>query len=245
MIFIILNAALAAYLIWASLNVNTKKKNYESRMINILLYGAIATFSMMVVLICIIYRLERIVILLEHLQIFLISAIFIESSLFFVTCMKDKITKFVSFNMVDKDVVIEAKVFGASDSQIELIQEGKVYNSAVDVKPYDRSPSGYSCIIYNMDFSELPSEQFIDWAENLDACQKVIEDTLPEILNTYYGQIAYPILANNWEKFARWTAASNQHHTRLGELLVHTSEVMTICSDLADYFNEVYGDLEF
>ena len=54
MIFIILNAALAAYLIWASLNVNTKKKNYESRMINILLYGAIATFSMMVVLICII-----------------------------------------------------------------------------------------------------------------------------------------------------------------------------------------------
>ena len=86
MIFIILNAALAAYLIWASLNVNTKKKNYESRMINILLYGAIATFSMMVVLICIIYRLERIVILLEHLQIFLISAIFIESSLFFVAC---------------------------------------------------------------------------------------------------------------------------------------------------------------
>lgn len=94
MIFIILNAALAAYLIWASLNVNTKKKNYESRMINILLYGAIATFSMMVVLICIIYRLERIVMLLEHLQIFLISAIFIETSLFFVTCMKDKITKF-------------------------------------------------------------------------------------------------------------------------------------------------------
>ena len=159
-----------------------------------------------------------------------------------VRLQKDKVTKFVSFNMVDKDVVIEAKVFGASDSQIEMIQEGKVYNGAVDVKPYDRAPSGFSCIIYNMDYSELPSEQFVDWAENLDVCQKVIENILPEIIDTYYGQIAYPILVENWHKFSRWTAASNQHHTRLGELLVHTSEVITICRDIADYFNEVYGD---
>lgn len=115
MIFIILNAALAAYLIWASLNVNTKKKNYESRIINTLLYSAIATFSMMVVLICINYRLERIIILLDHLQIFLIAALFIEISLFFITCTKEKITKvdfvvkvlllllaaFISFSKID------------------------------------------------------------------------------------------------------------------------------------------------
>lgn len=159
-----------------------------------------------------------------------------------VRLQKDKVTRFISFNMVDKDIVVEAKLFGATDSQIEMIAEGGVYQAAVDVKPYDKSPSGYSCIIYNIDYNNEPSESFVDWADNLDVCQKVIEGFLSEIFETYYGKIAYPIIVDNWYNFARWTAASNQHHTRLGELLVHTSEVTQICSDLADYFNGIYGD---
>lgn len=159
-----------------------------------------------------------------------------------VRLQKDQVTKFISLNMVDKDFIVEAKIFGASDKVIELVQEGKVYNAAVDIKPYDKSPHGYSCIIYNMDFSTESPESFVDWADNLDECQKVITNILPDIIHTYYGQIAYPILYDNWERFARWTAATNQHHTRLGELLVHTSEVISICNDLADYFNSIYGD---
>lgn len=159
-----------------------------------------------------------------------------------VRLQKDKVTKFISLNMVDRDLAVEAKIFGVDDKAIELVQEGKVYNAAVDIKPYDKSPSGYSCIIYNMDFSHEAPESFVDWAENLDECQKIIQNMLPDVINTYYGQIAYPILCNNWDKFARWTAATNQHHTRLGELLVHTSEVISLCSDLADYFNGIYGD---
>lgn len=158
-----------------------------------------------------------------------------------VRLQKDKVTRFISFNMVDKDNVIEAKIFGASDQTIEMVQEGKVYNAAVDIKPYDKSPSGYSCIIYNIDYSTEPPESFVDWAENLDDCQKIIEEMLPDIINTNYGKIAYTILSENWDKFARWVAATNQHHTRLGELLVHTSEVVSISSDLADYFNNIYG----
>lgn len=159
-----------------------------------------------------------------------------------VRLQKDKVTKFIAFNMVDKDTSVEAKIFGADEQTIEMVQEGKVYNAAVDIKPYDRAPQGYSCIIYNIDYSQEQPESFVDRAENLDACQKVIENMLPDIINTYYGQIAYAILVENWGKFAQWTAASNQHHTRLGELLVHTSEVISLCSDLADYFNEIYGD---
>lgn len=159
-----------------------------------------------------------------------------------VRFQRDNVTRFITLNMVDKDTVVEAKKFGANDSIIDMIQEGKVYNAAIDIKPYDKSSTGFSCIIYNIDYSQEPPESFVDWADNLDVCQKIIENILPDIVNTYYGQIAYPILAENWSKFARWTAASNQHHTRLGELLVHTSEVVSISSDLADYFNELYGD---
>lgn len=158
-----------------------------------------------------------------------------------VRLQKDKVTRFISFNMIDKEVTVEAKLFGANDSQIEMIIEGGVYQAAIDVKPYDKSPSGYSCIIYNIDYNSEPSESFVDWADNLEECQKVIEGSLPEIIETPYGKIAYSILAENWSNFARWTAASGQHHTRLGELLVHTSEVVQICSDLADYFNNIYG----
>lgn len=159
-----------------------------------------------------------------------------------VRYQKDNITKFITFNMVDKGKVVEARLFGAKDDIIEMVQEGKVFNAAVDVKTYDKSPSGYSCIIYNIDYSSEAPESFVEWAENLDACQKIIENALPDIINTYYGAIAYPILAANWGKFASWTAARGQHHTRLGELLVHTSEVVQMCSDMADYFNEIYGD---
>lgn len=159
-----------------------------------------------------------------------------------VRVQKDKVTKFISLEMADKDIVEEAKIFGASDSAIEMMQEGKVYVAAVDVKPYDKAPHGYSCIIYNVDYSSESPDSFVDWAENMDECQKAIQVLLPDIIQTYYGQIAYPILVDKWDRFVRWTAASNQHHTRLGELLVHTSEVMTISNDLADYFNNIYGD---
>lgn len=158
-----------------------------------------------------------------------------------VRLQKDKVTKFVVFNMVDKETVIEARLFGATDQMIEMIQEGRTYNAAVDVKPYDKSPQGYSCIIYNMEYSSVSPESFADWAENLDQAKKIIEDALGKIYQTYYGQIAYPLVIDYWNKFSKWTAASNQHHTQLGGLLRHTAEVVEICEMLADYFNSLYS----
>ena len=157
-----------------------------------------------------------------------------------VRLQRDKTSKFINLNMVDKDVVIEAKIFGATDSVIELVKDGKVYVAAVDVKPYDKAPCGYSCIIYNMDNCNETPESYVEWADDLDNCQKVIENILPDIIDTYYGQIAYPLLVENWEQFATWSAATGQHHTRLGELLVHTSEVVAMCDQLGDYFNDIY-----
>lgn len=158
-----------------------------------------------------------------------------------VDVQKDKITRFIKLIMVDKDTEVQARLFGASQKVIDTVQEGKVYKAAVDIRPYDKAPEGYSCIIYNIDFSDETPDNYVNWAENLDECQKVIENLLPEFINTPYGQIAYPLLVENWDRFVRWTAAKGQHHTRLGELMVHTSEVMNICSDLADYFNGLYG----
>ena len=106
-----------------------------------------------------------------------------------VGTQKDRISRFISLRMVDKDISVEAKMFGVDNNTIELVKDGKVYNAAVDVKPYDKSQFGYSCIIYNIDTSDDSPESFLDWADNLGECQKIIENILPIIINTYYAKI--------------------------------------------------------
>ena len=146
-----------------------------------------------------------------------------------VRLQKDKVTKFVVFNMADKDTIIEARVFGASEQMIELIQEGKVYNGAIDVKPYEKSSTGFSCIVYNMDFSDIPPEYFADWADNLDHSRDIINKVINSCYDTYYGKLTYTIISKYWDKFSKWAAASSMHQNQLGGLLSHTADVVEIC----------------
>lgn len=157
-----------------------------------------------------------------------------------VRLQRDQVTKFITFNMIDRDSCIEAKLFGASESQIEMIKDGKVFNAALDVKEYDKAPSGYSCIVYNIAESDLNPNQFIQWADGMDLAQTTINNALSIIKESNYWDIVYDILAKYWNKFTTWTAASSMHHNILGGLYVHTAEVIDICNELADYWNEKY-----
>lgn len=159
-----------------------------------------------------------------------------------VRLQKDKVTKFVIFNMVDKDITLEARLFGASEDMIKLIQEGKVYNAAIDVKPYDKSNTGFSCIVYNIDNSDTPPSYFADWAEGLDKSRNVINNAISNYYETYYGKITYQIITKHWGRFSTWSAASGQHHTQLGGLMKHTAEVVQISDKLAEYFIANYDE---
>lgn len=155
---------------------------------------------------------------------------------------KDGVTKFVTFDMVDKDIAVDAKIFGVTDRTLEMLEDGKTYNAAVDVKTYAKSKTGYSCIIYNIEPQDVPATAFADWQDNLEEQGRIINDALQNISETYYGKIAYPILVRYWSKFSQWSAASGQHHTQLGGLLTHTAEVVDQSILLANYFNDKYGD---
>ena len=150
--------------------------------------------------------------------------------------------RYLMFNMVDKDVVLEAKIFDVTDDAIDKVISGRTYFGAVDIKPWEKAPGGISGVVYNMDYCDISPEYFADWADNLEESQKIIERALSDIGDNIYRKITYPILIENWGKFSSWTAALNQHHTRLGDLLTHTAEVVMIASDLADTFNSIYGD---
>lgn len=158
-----------------------------------------------------------------------------------VRLQKDGVTKFLSLNMCDKEFKIDAKKFGASDAEIEMMKNGGVYCAAIDIKPYAKSPTGYSCTLYNFDIYKEDPANFVEWAEGMDTAQDIIQKALSIISESIYKDLVYNILVENWQNFCLWTAASGMHHNVLGGLLVHTSEVIEQCDLLADYWDSKYG----
>lgn len=159
-----------------------------------------------------------------------------------IKTQRDNINRYLNINMVDKDTVVPAKKFSLSKIEESMLKDGKVYNAAIDVQRYDKASCGYSCVIYNIDISAEDSKDFVSWGKNIEVYRALLEGYLNDIIETDYGKITYEILKNNWEEFNYWSAAQNIHHTRLGELLIHTVEVTAICIALADYYNGIYGE---
>ena len=148
--------------------------------------------------------------------------------------------KFILLNMADGQRKIQARKFSVSNYDIEELIEGVVYRASIDVKEYDRSPEGFSCIIYMYERSVESAENYVEWAPGLDKCKSKIEYMLQEYYETTYGKIAYAIIVDHWDKFSRWAAAKGHHHDLLGGLLLHTTEVLEIAEKLAVYFNTKY-----
>ena len=155
-----------------------------------------------------------------------------------VRYQKDGVTKFISVIMCDKDFSIEAKKFGATEQEIELLKNGNVYCAAIDIKEYK---GNYSCSIYNFDVYNEDPKNFIEYAEGMDDAQDIINHALSIINESIYNQLVYNILISHWQNFCLWTAASSLHHNMLGGLLVHTAEVIAQSEQIADFWEEKYG----
>jgi len=155
-----------------------------------------------------------------------------------IRLQKDGVTKFISVTMCDKEFTMEAKKFGATEQEIELMRNGGVYCAAIDIKEYKGS---FSCSIYNFDSYNENASNFIEYAEGMDDAQDVINHALSIINEGIYGQLVYNILISKWHDFCVWTAASSLHHNMLGGLLVHTAEVVSQSEQIADFWEEKYG----
>lgn len=156
-----------------------------------------------------------------------------------VRLQKDGVTKFITVSMCDKDAKYEAKKFGATEEEINAMQNGKLYFGAVDIKEYKGQPS---CTIYNFEeYTAEPVSNFIEWAEGMDEAQNIINNALAIINESIYSKLVYNILIENWTDFCAWAAASSMHHNMLGGLLVHTAEVIAQAEQIADFWEEKYG----
>ena len=154
---------------------------------------------------------------------------------------KDGVTDFISLTMCDRDFSIEAKRFGATAEEIELMKNGGVYRAAINIEEYSKSPTGYSCIIYNFELHDEPAGNFIDWSEGMDEARNTIQRALNMVGESIYRGLVFNLIMPNWDKFAVWTAASSFHHNSLGGLMVHTAEVIEQSEQIADLWDEKYG----
>lgn len=149
--------------------------------------------------------------------------------------------QFISITMKHKNMELNAKQFGVQQIDIDKVKAGKVYNAAIDIKPYDKSPSGWGCTIYNIEENtQLQAMHFVEWADGMLEAQEVINRTLATVSESEYRDIVYNILSEYWQDFFVWSAASGMHHNILGGLLVHTAEVVEICEVLSDLWNSKY-----
>lgn len=158
-----------------------------------------------------------------------------------VKTQKDNVTKYIDFNMVDKEVTVRTKLFNATQRHIDMIKSGFVYQAAVDIKKYEKSATGFSCIIYNIEQCSIDSSIFINWDVNINDNVNFIAGKIQNLTEPYRS-IAYNLLNREWRKFTTWTAAKSMHHTQLGGLLAHTVEVTNIAISIADYMCKLHGE---
>ena len=83
MIYAILNIGIAAFLGWASFNVNTKNVRNENSLVNIVLLSAFTAILMVVTMFMIMWGPERFTVFLEHTMLVLIGLIYIVVAFYF------------------------------------------------------------------------------------------------------------------------------------------------------------------
>lgn len=151
--------------------------------------------------------------------------------------------EYMTIIMKDKDTEVEAKIFDIDSNIKEKVSAGKVYNAAVDVRPYAKGKDGLSCIVYNIDYSDVPVSEFEDWVDNIEVYYNIINNFIIQVSSSKIGKITYNILAKHWDKFTRWPAAMNQHHSSMGGLVMHTACITQACYNEAMMYNKIYGDI--
>lgn len=160
-----------------------------------------------------------------------------------IKTQKDGKTEYLNLSISDKTVTLnDVKWFNITEKDKSIISDGLVYIGALDVQAYDKSSSGYSCKIYNLQMYSEDNSDYIDVSKGVSEAYEIISNAMQDINGTVYGTIASNLIKKYWESFRVWTAASSMHHNKISGLMVHTAEVVDIASSIADKINELYGE---
>ena len=152
--------------------------------------------------------------------------------------------QFISITMKQQELEINAKLFDAKQDDIDSIKAGKVFAATIDVKAYDKSSTGWACVIVNgcvWEATNLSASQFFEWEAGVDRANEDILRYMALLQGTVYYNIVYKLVSDNWHKISYWAAAKSMHHSALGGLIVHTADVLRNCAAIAEQAVGEYG----
>lgn len=149
--------------------------------------------------------------------------------------------KYLYLKVKDQGHEEVAKMWNATEEDLNILQVGKAFDFAMDVKPYAASPSGVSLIVAQYQVSAADPKSFVEWAPDVAERAQDIWGLVQVIQGSVYGTIVNKLLRNNWDAFASLPAGKSMHHTETGGLLWHTSSVAQLCLASYNHYVRMYG----
>lgn len=141
----------------------------------------------------------------------------------------------------DKGKEEVAKLWNATETELNAIQPGHAYDFIVDVKPYSASPTGVSLIVTKFQESAESPANFAEWAPDVNLRATEIINAMNGLAGTVYFNIVTVLMQENWNRFVMLPAGKTMHHTEAGGLVWHTASVLGVATAMAKHYEAMYG----
>lgn len=144
----------------------------------------------------------------------------------------------------DNTGTIDAKLWNASDEQIENIKIGAVVSGIGDIIKYSDGRQMKIVKIHNISYDESLQIQFVSKAP-MEA-EKMIEELelyIKKIQNEKLYKLVEYIFSNVINKFKIYPAASRNHHEYVSGLAFHTLSMLKVGESLISNYPQLNADL--
>lgn len=153
-------------------------------------------------------------------------------------------SNYLSIVFQDETGVIDAKLWNASQEQMNSLTIGAVVRGKGDIIKYSDDRQMKIISIDNVSYQESQQVQFLSKAPiSSDKMIDEIKDYIKNISNMKLYTLTKYLFENNVEKLKIYPAASRNHHEFVSGLAYHTLSMLKIAKSLITIYPQLNADL--
>lgn len=153
-------------------------------------------------------------------------------------------SNYLSIVFQDETGVIDAKLWNASQEQMNSLTIGAVVRGKGDIIKYSDDRQMKIISIDNVSYQESQQVQFLSKAPiSSDKMIDEIKDYIKSISNMKLYTLTKYLFENNVEKLKIYPAASRNHHEFVSGLAYHTLSMLKIAKSLITIYPQLNADL--
>lgn len=155
-------------------------------------------------------------------------------------------SNYLSITFQDDSGTIDAKLWNASENDMESLIEGCVVRAVGDIIKYGQNKQMKIVSIDNVNYDSSSQIQFLQKAPiEPEEMLREIKEYIKAITNMRIYSIVTDIYNNNIEKIKIYPAASKNHHEVVSGLLYHTLSMLKIAKALIEIYPSLDKDLMY